>query len=67
LIIEAKFLDNLDRTFSPGDNKVLEINVKLSDQDYRNILNNVQVGGGLFNSGGTDYKAVAEISISDGK
>jgi len=66
LIIEAKFLDNLDRTFSPGDNKVLEINVKLSDQDYRNILNNVQVGGGLFNSGGTDYKAVAEISISDG-
>jgi len=44
LIIEAKFLDNLDRTFSTGDGKVLEVNITMPEEDYAQVLEYVQVG-----------------------
>ncbi|ORX76298.1 hypothetical protein BCR32DRAFT_296340 [Anaeromyces robustus] len=44
LIIETKFLDNLDRTFSTGDDKVLEVNITMPDEDYSKVLEYVQVG-----------------------
>ena len=44
MIIEAKFLDNLDRTFSTGDGKVLEVNITMPEEDYAQVLEYVQVG-----------------------
>jgi len=66
LIIEAKFLDNLDRSFSGGDDKVLEISVTLSNYDYNKVIENVQVQGyAAFSSNINDYETVANITISD--
>ena len=65
--IEAKFLDNLDRTFSTGDNKVLEVNITMPDEDYAKVLENVQVGlEDVENGTVKDYKTKsATVIIAD--
>ena len=41
--INAKFLYNLDRTFSTGDDKVLDVSIDMSNDDYQKVLESVQV------------------------
>lgn len=68
LVIEAKFLDNLDRTFSTGDDKVLEINITMPEEDYAQVLECVQVGLVDVEEGTMkDYKTKnATVIIADG-
>jgi len=66
LIIEAKFLDNLDRSFSRGDDRVLEVDIQLSDEDYKAVLENVQVGGIEAFENNESFKTVANITITTG-
>ncbi|ORX40428.1 hypothetical protein BCR36DRAFT_364604 [Piromyces finnis] len=66
LIIKAKFLDNLDRTFSSGDNKVLEVSITISDEDYNKIVECVQVSPmEVFQNNAKEHEAVANITITD--
>ena len=69
LVIEAKFLDNLDRTFSTGDDKVLEINITMPEEDYAQVLECVQVGLVDVEEGTMkDYKTKnATVIIADGE
>jgi len=66
LIIKAKFLDNLDRTFSEGDDKVLEVDIKISDEDYKTVLDVIQIGGLEAFENNESFKTVANITITDG-
>ena len=66
MIIEAKFLDNLDRSFSRGDDRVLEVDIQLSDEDYKAVLENVQVGGIEAFENNESFKTVANITITTG-
>ncbi|ORX40426.1 hypothetical protein BCR36DRAFT_364596 [Piromyces finnis] len=65
--VEAKFLDNLDRTFSTGDDKVLVVNITLPDEDYAQVLEYVQVGLEDIENGTTkDFKTKsATVIIAD--
>jgi len=66
LIIEAKFLDNLDRTFSNGDGKVLEVSVTIPEEDYKKILECVQIDIMTSVTGqAKDHESIAEITITD--
>jgi len=66
LIIKAKFLDNLDRSFSNGDDKVLEISITMSDEDYQRVLECVQVTSKTaVKNLAQDHETIANITITD--
>ena len=66
MIIKAKFLDNLDRSFKNGDDKVLEISIIMPDEDYQRVLECVQVdSSNFFTNYAQDHETMANITITD--
>jgi len=50
LIIKAKYLDNLDRTFSTGDDKVFEVSITMPDEEYKKAIDCIQVNQDDYNN-----------------
>jgi len=66
LIIKAKYLDNLDRTFSTGDDKVFEVSITMPDEEYKKAIDCIQVNQDDYNNKRVkEFETLVNFTISD--